>query len=95
VSEGREIGLAEAAQKLKIPYQDYHRLLLTGLLRGEKRRGRWYVLAEDVSQLAEGLPTRPVRCGDGLASRGRNGTTTREALVTATREPAKGAGRWG
>jgi hypothetical protein len=64
VSGATEIGLAEAAHRLGIPYQDCHRLLLTGLLRGEKRRGRWYVLAEDVLQLAEGLPTRPVRTAE-------------------------------
>jgi len=48
----RMIGLAEAAQKLGLPYQNCHRLLLTGQLRGEKREGRWYVLAHDVERLA-------------------------------------------
>jgi hypothetical protein len=47
------MGLAEAAQKLRIPYQDCHRLLLTGALRGEKVRGRWYVEVSDVNRLAE------------------------------------------
>ena len=45
------MGLAEAAHRLLRPYQDCHRLLLTGVLRGEKRKGRWYVLEEDVEQL--------------------------------------------
>jgi hypothetical protein len=45
------MGLAEAAQKLRLPYQDCHRLLLTGVLRGKKRHGRWYVLLEDVEEL--------------------------------------------
>lgn len=46
------IGLAEAAQRLHLPYQDCHRLLLTGAIRGEKRKGRWYVVALDVERLA-------------------------------------------
>ena len=45
------MGLAEAAHRLMLPYQDCHRLLMTGVLRGEKRKGRWYVLEEDVEQL--------------------------------------------
>ena len=49
---GRMIGLAEAAQKLGLPYQNCHRLLLTGQLRGEKRAGRWYVLVHDVERIA-------------------------------------------
>ncbi len=47
----RMIGLAEAAQRLALPYQDTHRLLLTGRLRGEKHRNRWYVLESDVDRL--------------------------------------------
>jgi len=46
------MGLAEAAQKLRMPYQDCHRLLLIGALRGEKRKGRWYVETSDVEALA-------------------------------------------
>lgn len=45
------IGLAEAAQYLGIPYQNAHRLLLTGELRGEKRSGRWIVRREDAERL--------------------------------------------
>lgn len=45
------IGLAEAAQRLALPYQDAHRLLLTQKLRGEKRGGRWLVHREDVERL--------------------------------------------
>ncbi len=49
MSQGGEmIGLAVAAARLKIPYQDAHRLLLTGRLGGEKRKGRWFVSAADV-----------------------------------------------
>jgi len=47
------IGLAEAAQLLRIPYQDCHRLLLTGSLRGEKRGGRWFIVLSDVDRLAK------------------------------------------
>ena len=45
------IGLAEAAQYLGIPYQNAHRLLLTGALRGVKRQGRWMVRREDTERL--------------------------------------------
>ena len=45
------IGLAEAALHLGIPYQNAHRLLLTGQLRGEKRGSRWYVQLIDVQRL--------------------------------------------
>ncbi len=47
----RVIGLAEAAAALRIPYQDAHRLLLTGQLTGEKRGGRWYVAIESLKHL--------------------------------------------
>ena len=51
MNEDALIGLAEAAQRLGLPYQNCHRLLLTGQLRGEKRDGRWYVRTDDVEQL--------------------------------------------
>ncbi len=47
------IGLAMAAARLKIPYQDAHRLLLTGRLTGEKRGGRWYVRVADVERVIQ------------------------------------------
>ena len=46
------LGLAEAAARLKIPYQDAHRLLLTGRLPGVKHGGRWFVSQQDVERLA-------------------------------------------
>jgi hypothetical protein len=46
------IGLAEAAHRLQMPYQDCHRLLLIGVLGGEKRNGRWYVRTSDVDRFA-------------------------------------------
>lgn len=49
-----EIGLAEAAHRLRLPYQNAHRLLLLGELSGEKRAGRWYVQVADVRRLAAG-----------------------------------------
>ena len=55
--ETEMIGLAEAAQRLSLPYQDAHRLLLTGKLRGEKRKGRWYVSMNDVARLAGQVAT--------------------------------------
>jgi hypothetical protein len=45
------IGLAVAAARLKIPYQDAHRLVLIGRLAGEKRGGRWYVRVADVERI--------------------------------------------
>ncbi len=47
----RMIGLAEAAQQLGLPYQDAHRLVLTGRLQGEKRGNRWYVPKQSVEKL--------------------------------------------
>lgn len=51
MSDPQMVGLAEAAQYLGIPYQNAHRLLLTGALRGEKRSGRWIVRWEDAERL--------------------------------------------
>lgn len=47
------IGLAEAAVQLLLPYQDVHRLLLTGKLTGVKRGSRWYVRIADVRRLQQ------------------------------------------
>lgn len=55
----RIIGLAEAAAVLRIPYQDAHRLLMTGKLQGRKLRGRWMVRVESVEQLEKGEVTAP------------------------------------
>ena len=46
------IGLAEAGVRLRLPYQNVHRLLLIGELRGEKVESRWRVRVEDVDRLA-------------------------------------------
>ena len=45
------IGLAEAAAHLRMPYQNAHRLVLTGQLIGEKRGSRWYVKLIDVQRM--------------------------------------------
>ena len=54
------IRLAEAVQQLGIPYRNAHRLVLTGILKGEKRGRRWWVLKTSVDDLAHakhgGLP---------------------------------------
>lgn len=52
--ETQMIGLAEAAQRLGLPYQSAHRLVLLGELGGEKRAGRWFVRLADVRRLAAG-----------------------------------------
>ena len=68
MSNASLIGLAEAAQRLMMPYQDCHRLLLTGVIRGEKRKGRWFVLERDVDELgrARGLGTSETEEGDDV-----------------------------
>lgn len=51
MTQNPELGLAEAAQRLGIPYQSCHRLVVTGQLRGTKKMGRWLVVASDVLRL--------------------------------------------
>ena len=46
------MGLAEAAALARMAYQDAHRAMLLGVLRGEKRGSRWYVRREDAERLA-------------------------------------------
>jgi hypothetical protein len=55
VKDTHSIGLAEAAVRLRKPYQDAHRLLLTGVLDGEKRNGRWLVTEESVARVEGGI----------------------------------------
>lgn len=57
-ARSRTLGLAEAAQQLRIPYQQAHRLVLVGILPGEKRHGRWYVDSVRVKHLAESKQVR-------------------------------------
>lgn len=47
------IALSDAAISLKLPYQNAHRLLLTGRLQGERRGGRWFVTARSTKQVRE------------------------------------------
>jgi hypothetical protein len=61
----RMIGLAEAAMTLRIAYQDAHRLMLLGKLKGVKRGGRWLVREEDVASLAR---ERGEKAGPGVES---------------------------
>lgn len=49
-TDDSSIGLAEAALRLCIPYQNAHRLLLTGRLRGRKQGGRWLVTEESLEE---------------------------------------------
>ena len=51
-NDNDEIGLAEAAQVLCMPYQSAHRLVLVGTLAGKKRAGRWFVRRDEVLRLA-------------------------------------------
>ncbi len=50
--KARLIGLADAAALAMMPYQDAHRALLMGKLRGEKRGSRWFVRLLDAQRLA-------------------------------------------
>ncbi len=50
-AQDQMMGLAEAAARLHIPYQDAHRLLLTGKLDGQKQKGRWFVNIESVKRI--------------------------------------------
>jgi hypothetical protein len=48
------IPLSEAARRLRIPYYQAHKLLLTGQLEPVERRGaHWYVSAEAVAYLLD------------------------------------------
>lgn len=63
----KAVGLAVAAQYLRIPYQQAHRLLLMGKLRGEKRGNRWFVRATDVQRLARTLVRHRTRSNPDTA----------------------------
>jgi len=56
------IGLAEGAVLLRTPYQDAHRLLLTGRLQGEKVGGRWLVTVASVKRLLAERKTPEGEC---------------------------------
>jgi hypothetical protein len=56
-----EIGLAEAAQLLRLPYQSAHRLVLVGVLAGVKRSGRWFVRRADATRLSVESAPPPAR----------------------------------
>jgi hypothetical protein len=86
VMEKIMIGLAEAAVELGVPYQDAHRLLLTGKLTGEKRGSRWFVRVADVQRLrasrpaakpvdpqTEALPAEAIARAHAIARRRREG----------------------
>ncbi len=61
VAQRKSIGLAEAAMRLAIPYQDAHRLLLTRRLEGWREGSRWRVSLESLRRLeAEGLGRKVV-----------------------------------
>ena len=45
------LGLAEAAARLRIPYQLAHRLVLIGRLSGQKTGGRWRVTLESLRRV--------------------------------------------
>lgn len=45
------IGLADAAFRLRVPYQTAHRMVLLGKLAGTKEEGRWKVRLADLNRL--------------------------------------------
>lgn len=46
------IDLVEAAARLRLSYHQTLRLVLKGVLAGERRDGRWYVAARSLKRLA-------------------------------------------
>lgn len=60
-----EIGLAEAAQLLGMPYQSAHRLVLVGALAAVKRSGRWFVRRADAARLSIESTAPAARGGPG------------------------------
>ena len=55
VEDTEMIGLAEAAALARIPYQDAHRAMLVGKLRGQKKGQRWFVRLDDAQSYAKEL----------------------------------------
>ena len=47
-----EVTLVSAAAHLRVSWHTAYRLVLTGALRGQQRKGRWYVEQADVERLA-------------------------------------------
>ena len=63
--------MVEAAARLRIPYQDAHRLVLTGRLIGGKEGSRWLVTLESVDRFnrERGDGAEPSESEQGAASR--------------------------
>lgn len=61
---GQTIGLAEAAAKLRVPHPEAYRLMLTGVLPGEKVRSRWMVRLADVERLIRVRASEPAPAED-------------------------------
>ena len=61
------IRLTEAAAMLRVPYQTAHRLVLTGVLRGVLREGRWVVDAEDAARLVKAERRHETGEGRGMS----------------------------
>lgn len=53
--DGQKIGLAEAAARLRLPYQAAHRLVLVGILRGTKDGSRWLVERSSLEEYERSL----------------------------------------
>lgn len=51
----RVVGLAEAAQRFRLPYERCYRLVLTGVLPARKSGGRWMLSTDDVERVANQL----------------------------------------
>lgn len=47
-----EVTLVSAAAHLRVSWHTAYRLMLTGALPGQQRKGRWYVVQADVERLA-------------------------------------------
>jgi predicted site-specific integrase-resolvase len=62
MQETPEIDLVQAAAELHVPWHTAHRWVLTGVLRGERREGRWKVDRQDLDRL---LTTRVAKAAGG------------------------------
>lgn len=73
--ERQVVGLAEAAQRFRMPYEKCYRLVLTGVLPARKSAGRWMLSTEDVERVADQLnalekgSTNPISVGGQVSGR--------------------------
>ena len=50
MNDQREIDLVAASARMKVPWHTAHRYVLTGVLKGTRRNGRWWVDLDDLKR---------------------------------------------